>query len=338
MRTRLVLPATLLLLALSLFPNGGIAQTSAIDSVRQLLATDQDELALAFAREATGARPQEAGAHCAHALALNAAGELEVAIEAGDRCVELEPDVSDHQLILGEALMELAGERGGLGALAPARRGKTAVERAIELDPDNLDARLQLFFFHINAPGIAGGSKEEAGRQAEEIERRSPVMGVYARYRLRVDEAGDDELTQFFNAALPLVGTPGDSVGYAVGTATSAVANVSDIAVSERLVAQLYAAHPDDPRVSYARARIWALQGQELDKAERILLAYVELPELPRFAPSHAGAHWRLGVVYEKQGRKNEALARYRTAAEMEPNFQQAREDAERLAEELGEN
>ncbi len=157
-------------------------------------------------------------------------------------------------------------------------------------------------------------------------------QGAYA----KAVEAGDDELSPFFSTALPLVGTAGDTAGYAVGTATSVVANVEDLALSERLVAQLYAAQPDDPRVSYAGARIWALQGQELDKAEPLLLAYVELPELPRFAPSHAGAHWRLGTVYEKQERKSDALARYRAAAEMEPDFRQAHEDAERLAKELG--
>lgn len=336
MRPRLLVLASLAFLALSYSTKQSLAQTSAIDSVRQLLAADQDERALAFARAAVQSRPQEAAAHCAHALALNAAGELEAAIEAGDRCVELEPDASEHQLILGEALMELAGERGGLGALAPAKRGKTAMERAIELDPGNLAARLQLVFFHINAPGIAGGSKEEAARQADAIERRDPVMGVYVRYQLRVEEAGDDELSQFFNTAFPLVGTAGDSAGYAVGTATSVVANVEDLALSERLVAQLYAAYADDPRVSYARARIWALEGQELDKAEQLLLAYIDLPELPRFAPSHAGAHWRLGTVYEKQGRKSDALASYKTAVGLEPDFRQAREDAERLAKELG--
>ncbi len=336
MRPSLLVLAPLALLALSHPTKQSLAQTSAIDSVRQLLAADQDERALAFARAAAEGRPQEAAAHCAYALALNAAGELEAAIEAGDRCVELEPDASDHQLILGEALIELAGERGGLGALAPAKRGKAAVERAIELDPDNLAARMQLFFFHINAPGIAGGSKEEAGRQAEEIESRDPFMGVFARYRLRVGEAGDDELSEFFNTAFPLIGTAGDTAGYAVGTATAVVASVEDLALSERLVAQLYAAHPDDPRVSYSRARIWALQGQELDRAEQFLLAYIELPELPDFAPSHAGAHWRLGTVYEKQGRKSDALASYKMAVEMEPDFRQAREDAERLAKELG--
>ncbi len=336
MRPSPVVLAALALFGLSQPARQSFAQTSAIDSVRHLLAADRNELALAFARDAAEGRPQEAGPHCAHALALNAAGDLEAAIAASERCVEIEPDVSAHQLILGEALMELAGERGGLGALAPAKRGKTAVERAIELDPDNLAARLQLFFFHINAPGIAGGSKEEAARQAAEIERRDPPMGLFARYRLRVGEAGDEELTGFFNVALPHVGTGADSAGYAVGTATAAATNVKDETLNEQLIARLYEAHPDDARVGYARARLWAIQGRELDKAEKILKAFVEIDELPPFSPSHAGAHWRLGLVYEKQGLKDQALVRYRMAAELEPDFKQAREDADRLAKELG--
>ncbi len=330
----------LVLVFLLLAPGAGdvVGQSVDVDSVRTLLAGGKAKAAMEFASLAVEARPEDAGAHCALALARNAARQLEPAIESGERCVELAPAIAAYQLILGESLMELAGERGGLGAMGPARRGKAAVERAIELDPDNVAARLQLFFFHINAPAIAGGSKDEAQRQADEIRKRDPAMGVWAAYRLRLQDASDEERTGFFNEALPLIGTAADSEGYAAGTATNAAATVKSETLSEKLVAQLYQAHASDPRVRYARARLWALQGTNLDEAAKILEAYVTLPELPPFSPAIAGAHWRLGVVYEKQGRKNEALEQYQTAVTMAPDFQQAKEDLERLEEEVAGN
>jgi len=195
------------------------AAQSAVDSVRALLDADKEGAALAFARSAVQGSPEQADSHCALALAQIRADEHEESVESSERCVKLDSGVSDYYYILGDAYMELAGAKGGLGALTPAKKGKAAVEKAIKLDPDNVQARLQLYFYHLQAPTIAGGSKKEARRQAEEIGKRNPAMGVWARYRLRAEKAKDDERAEFFEEALALCG-PADSMGYAMVTAT----------------------------------------------------------------------------------------------------------------------
>ena len=48
-----------------------------------------------------------------------------------------------------------------------------------------------------------------------------------------------------------------------------------------------------------------------------------------RTSTSPAVAHWRLGLILEKEGRKPEAIAELQTAVKLEPKFEQAQKDLE---------
>jgi Tfp pilus assembly protein PilF len=50
----------------------------------------------------------------------------------------------------------------------------------------------------------------------------------------------------------------------------------------------------------------------------------------PRYAP----AHNNLGVVYERQGKRNEAIAEYRAALAADPELKDAKRNLDRLAPE----
>src|SRR5262249_36966662 len=52
--------------------------------------------------------------------------------------------------------------------------------RAVELDPNNLDARTGLIEFYMLAPGIMGGDEKKALQQAAEIKRRDAMRGHQA--------------------------------------------------------------------------------------------------------------------------------------------------------------
>jgi hypothetical protein len=62
------------------------------------------------------------------------------------------PGARRSQLILGPAYLSHARAYPGLGAIGKVKRGRAAVERAIALDPDNLDARSTLMQFLLQAP------------------------------------------------------------------------------------------------------------------------------------------------------------------------------------------
>lgn len=48
-------------------------------------------------------------------------------------------------------------------------------------------------------------------------------------------------------------------------------------------------------------------------------------------APSFAIAHWRLGLILEKQGRKSEAIAEIEIATKLDKKFEPAQKDLKRL-------
>jgi tetratricopeptide (TPR) repeat protein len=289
---------------------------------------------MAYARSQAQAVPADAWAHHAVARAAVAREEWDAAIAAAERSVELSPREAWHHFILGEAYLEKAGADGGLGALGSARKGKAALERAIELDPANLDAREWLLGYHLEAPGIAGGDKAEAGRQANEIARRNIVRGRGA--QLRVALASDDDygLTFAFEQALALMLAGKDSANILRGALFNAAQQAKKDSQKEKLTARLYTALPDDVAARYARARLWVLQGKELPQAISILQAYIAEPERPG-APGVAGAHWRLGQAYEKLKRETEALAEYRRAVELAPQLEAAKNDLDRLERRL---
>src|SRR5690606_18778134 len=70
-------------------------------------------------------------------------------------------------------------------ALGQALRGRNAMERAVELAPDDLSFRQGLLEYYASAPGIAGGSMDKAFVQADEIARRDLDRGAFARAHLQ---------------------------------------------------------------------------------------------------------------------------------------------------------
>jgi tetratricopeptide (TPR) repeat protein len=72
-------------------------------------------------------------------------------------------------------------------------------------------------------------------------------------------------------------------------------------------------------------ARSDLLSGQNFDEAERYFKKYLtRWPE--EGDPSLANAHWRLGQVYEKQGKKDLAIAEWQEALKLAPNYKAAQE------------
>ena len=68
----------------------------------------------------------------------------------------------------------------------------------------------------------------------------------------------------------------------------------------------------------------------DLPRAERYARKYLAQEPEPT-SSSPAVAHWRLGLVLEKQGRKGDAIAERQSATRMDPKFEQAQKDLKRL-------
>jgi tetratricopeptide (TPR) repeat protein len=183
-------------------------------------------------------------------------GDHDRAISLAEAAAEADPKSSDAQLWLGRAYGEKARRASVLSAYGAARKARTAWEKAVALDPDNVAARSDLVEYHARAPGIVGGDMAEAKRQAGEILKRSPARGHLAWGTIFEAEKDDAKAETEF-----------------------------------RLAAETAGADAGD------RVRGW----------------------------------WRLARLYERQGKKPEAVAALRRAVEVDPGYDRARKDLERL-------
>jgi Tfp pilus assembly protein PilF len=92
----------------------------------------------------------------------------------------------------------------------------------------------------------------------------------------------------------------------------------------------ILAAHPDELNARYHIGRTGALSGKQLDRAEQELKAFLEATPREN-APRPASAHWRLGMVYEKQGKKDLAAEEYRRSLAVDPGYEEAKKSLAKL-------
>ena len=92
----------------------------------------------------------------------------------------------------------------------------------------------------------------------------------------------------------------------------------------------ILAAHPDDLSALYLVGRTGAVSGKQLDRAEKCLKDFLATPRREN-TPRPAGAHWRLGMVYEKQGHKDQAKEEYKKSLALDPDFKEAKKSLSKL-------
>ena len=289
-------------------------------------------------------------------------GDLDAAVTLAEKAVTLDSSNAEYHSQLGIVCGETA-EKASLFAKAGwAHRFKEETDKAAALDPKNLDARFALMEYYLQAPRLMGGSRQKAGAMAEEISRINRAQGYLAQARLaQEDKDATREEAAFLKAleAAPedyeiLVSTaafynrdtqkkydqaekqsrravkvsPGQVSAYSsLAFALAAVERWPDL---DAALAEAEKNVPDDLSPYYQAGRALLYTGKDMPRAERYFRRYLA-QEPEGEAPTLAHAHWRLGLVLEKEGRKAEAVAEIETALRMRPDLTEAKKDLKRL-------
>jgi len=310
--------ATLAVLALP--PAAALAAGGAASPGIQALEARRFEEARAFFEPLARKNPKDAEAafYLGRAwLGLRKTGEATQWLE---KATALAPGRSDYFDWLGKAY-GLAAVQASVFA-KPGLAGKTreAWEKAVALDPNNLDARADLMQYDLQAPGFLGGGVDKAREQAAEIRKRDAVRGALAYGTIafvQKDLAGGEKILQEALQKAPAE----PRLRLALGALYQSQEKWD--AAFDNFEAMLKA-DPGSWDALYQIGKTAALSGQRLDRAEECLKRYLGHAPGPESAPL-ANAHLRLGAVYQKKGNKAAARAEYQTAVKLDPKLEEAK-------------
>jgi tetratricopeptide (TPR) repeat protein len=317
--------ALALLLVCTLAPPAPADPAAVDEGVRLFRQGRYDEARAALMPAATAKPPDSTAVFTLGRIALTRDDGKE-AVRWFEQAVALDGQSSNAHLWLGRAYGTQAQSAGKLSQFGLAKKAKAEFERAVALDANNLEARDGMISFYLGAPGILGGSAEKAREQAAEVQKRDALRGAFAYARIAEDQkdlAGAERVYRSAVAAFP----ESLSARYALGLLLTR-AERFDEAFAE--FDSILAAHPDELNATYQIGRTGALSGRQLDRAEQALKTFLAAPPREN-TPRPAGAHWRLGMVYEKQGKKDLAAEEYRKSLAIDPSFTEAKKSLAKL-------
>ena len=250
-----------------------------------------------------------------------ATGRSGEAVDWFEKAVKADGNNAVYHLWLANALGEEAQRANKLRQPFLARRVKSEFERAVALDPKSIDARHGLIQFYSVAPGVMGGSMERAKAEAAEIGKLNAMRGHLEMGALFDREKNAAAAEREYQAALDAA--PDSALAhYSLGGFYQRQKRWDEaFALFERLMQ----AKPGEVVAHYQYGRTAALSGQNLERGERELKALVDEPPKD-FAPaSVAATYFRLGNIYEKQGKTDLARSAYEGAVKLNPKNEEAK-------------
>jgi tetratricopeptide (TPR) repeat protein len=259
------------------------------------------------------------------------ATEWKEALDLAEQWVDEEPESSVAHYWLALALRTKMETVSKIRAIASVDNYTEALERAIVLDPKNIDALQEHIGYLIHAPGIAGGDRDQAREEIGALEKVDPVAALEMRielFRKEEDTTGQIATLKQLRLLEP------ENAAYDLEAALLLI-ETEDYEEAERLLLDTQAS--DEPGVAlagrYYRARWRVIAERDLGTARDLLIAYIEARgDGPlSYAPSKAAAYWRLGLAYDGLGERSAAIEALETSIELDPDFKPAAKDLKRL-------
>jgi len=306
---------------------------SGTERARQLVERRENDLAMELLLEVLEEDDGNADAHFLLAKVLLRKQEHDRAKHHAERAVELDGSVSEYHMWLARAYLAKATESGFINAFRYARKGKKSYERAVDLDSANVEARLELCMYLVAAPGLVGGSVEKGRDQAMIVEKQDSLYGSYAWARVSERDGDLEGAEAYLERAVRLDTTSTLYARYALGYFYERSGRLDE---AGDIFRGIVADRPDEMTAVFQVGKISVMSERDLDEAEDCLKRYLQVEARPN-APSHAAAHWRLGMVYDLQARPELALEEMRRAVELAPDnrdFRKSLKEAEKNLEE----
>jgi tetratricopeptide (TPR) repeat protein len=299
---------------------------SVADSAQDKLAAGRVDEAIAELNGRLSSTPADAESSNLLCRAYYTLEEWDRAESLCRKAVSLDPQNSHFHLWLGRVYGEKADRVNFMSAASLAGKVRGEFERAVELDPKDVEARLDLAEFYIDAPGIVGGGEQKARDQAQSVGTTNPAREhwVYARIaeHKKDSAAAEREYHQYIDMS------KGDAEAWL--NMALFLRRQKRFDEMEQAVVKLSHAPTPKPDVLVEGAGM-------LYRANRNYLLAIEL--LQRYlstGPVEAApafkAHYLLGMVLEKQADKTGAAREYRASLSLAKNFGLAQQALNRVS------
>jgi len=242
-------------------------------------------------------------------------GDLDKAEELIEEALEKAPENAAIQYRYGGILGEVAGEASIFTALGYAKKSLKGLERAAEIEPDNIEYQRGLLNYYLIAPGIAGGDNEQALKQAKSIQLLDEKAGVLAFSSVYRSMGDEDKLAQLFDSAIRQF--PEDADLYQERGLSNQIQEKFSAAFADFHQAKVLAEKQPEAELEkydaiYQLARTSVLSEQRVLKGIEAMLIFIEqAPEIQEL-PSKEWASFRLANLYELNEQKKEAKSIYR--------------------------
>jgi tetratricopeptide (TPR) repeat protein len=262
-----------------------VSAQTAVDEAKALVKAKRYPEARAALESIVAAEPNNAAA--LHELGLvcrlnNKPNAHEEALKHLARAIQLEPNNATFLGNYGGTSLEYAGRARSYSA---ATKGRDAMEKAIALNPDYVEARVGLYHFYRQAPWPLGSSAK-AAVQLEEIRKRDPEQ--------------------------------------ATALSVLAKVAAKEYPAAFQLCEDVLAKKPNDYVAMYQYGRTASMSGQNLDRGLALLQRCLEIDPPSPTTPTHSHVWQRIGRLHEKRSEPELARAAYESALKLDPSNKSA--------------
>lgn len=248
------------------------------------------------------------------------------AVKCGERAVKLEPQNASYHLWLGREYGRKAGDSNPLSAAGLAKKARNEFERAVQLDPANVPARVDLAEYYTEAPSLMGGGLDKATAQAAAVQHLNPAMAHLILARVANKDKRYADAENEYQAAIKQSGNPADmwlqlASFYRERGRMNDMQNAVRAAISQ----------PNKLAESYFDAGSVLLMGsRDYSSAIEYLQKYLSSGELVESAPAFR-AHYLMGQLQERMGHNGAAATEYQASLALASGFAPAQKALSRV-------
>jgi len=248
------------------------------------------------------------------------------AVKCAEQILEHDEKNVEALYLMGMAYVNKAQNASMFKKLSFAKKGKKSWLACMDIDSAYVPAIIALINYNVQAPSIAGGSKEDAAALAKRLIKIDALKGhTFLGFVYAQDGSTEEAETEYKKAVSLSREETWPRFNLAVFYQNQARYSESN-AEFDNILEQ----EPENAQALYQKGKNAALSGKNLEAGKLSLQRYLSA-DYGEDSPQEAAAFWRIGMIYEHEGKTDSARISYQSALAADRDFTEAREALKKL-------